>query len=102
MLGHLVLPKKGKLSVEDKECEYSDEFIYYRRKHSAVESGINALENHGLDRCLDHGLFGFKRYVSLAVLGRNCQKIGAILQARALKKLKRKKASDSGGLRKTA
>jgi hypothetical protein len=26
-----------------------------------VESGINALENHGLDRCPDHGINGFKR-----------------------------------------
>ncbi len=102
ILDHLVLPKKGNLSVDDKEREHSDEFIYYRRKHSAVESGINALENHGLDRCSDHGLFGFKRYVAVAVLGRNCQKIGAILQARELKKMKRKKASDSGGLKKTA
>ena len=90
-MDHLVLPKKGKLSVEDKEREYSDEFIYYRHKHSAVESGINALENHGLDRCPDHGLGGFKRYVAMAVLGRNLQKLGAVLQAKQLKSLSRKK-----------
>ena len=91
LLAHLVLPKKGKLSVDDKEREYSDEFIYYRHKHSAVESGINALENHGLDRCPDHGLGGFKRYVALAVLGRNFQKVGAILLAQELKSLSRKR-----------
>lgn len=94
LLDNLVLPKKGKLSVDDKEREYSDEFIYYRHKHSAVESGINALENHGLDRCFDHGLDGFKRYVALVVLGRNFQKVGAILQAKELKKQKRKKPAD--------
>lgn len=102
LLDHLVLPKKGKLSANDKEREYSDEFIYYRHRHSAVESGINALENHGLDRCLDHGIDGFKRYVALAVLGRNLQKVGAVLQAKELKKLKRKKSADSGGLKKVA
>ena len=91
LLDHLVLPKKGKLSVDDKKREYSDEFVYYRHKHSAVESGINALENHGLDRCPDHGIGGFKRYVALAVLGRNLQKVGAVLQARELKSLRRKK-----------
>lgn len=91
LLDHLILPKKGKLSVDDKEREYSDEFIYYRHKHSAVESGINALENHGLDRCPDHGLDGFKRYVAMAVLGRNLQKVGAVLQARELKSLSRKR-----------
>lgn len=100
VLEHPVLPKKGKLSVNDKGREYSDEFIYYRKKHSAVESGINALENHGLDRCLDHGINGLKRYVSLAVLGRNLQKLGAILQAKELKKQKKKKEpEDTGGLK---
>jgi len=34
---------------------------------------------HGLDRCLDHGIDSFKRYVALAVVGRNIQKIGSIL-----------------------
>jgi len=102
LLPHLVLPKKGKLSEADKELEYSDEFIYYRHRHSAVESGINALENHGLDRCLDHGIGGFKRYVALAVLGRNLQKLGAVLQAKARKRLKRKKPDSGGGLKKAA
>ena len=40
--------------------------IESRRKHSAVESCINALGSHGLDRCLDDGLHGFKRYVALS------------------------------------
>ena len=40
---------------------------------------INALQVHGLDKCLDHGLDGFKRYVAIAVVARNIQKIGAIL-----------------------
>ena len=48
--------------------------------HAAVESAINALEVHGLDRCPDHGLDGFRRYVSLAVVARNIQILGAILR----------------------
>ena len=67
ILDYVVLPKKGRLSVKDKEIEHSEEFIESRRKHSAVESSINALENHGLDRCLDHGLHGFERYVALSI-----------------------------------
>jgi len=85
VLEKVVLPKKGKLSDKDKEIEYSEEFIEVRRQHSAVESAINALEVHGLDRCLDHGLYGFKRYVSLAVLARNIQKVGAILRVKEKK-----------------
>ena len=75
----VVLPKKGKLSVVDKEREQNPEFKRLRRKHSAVESAINALEVHGLDRCLDHGIDGFKRYVSLAVVARNIHHLGAVL-----------------------
>ena len=71
-----MLPKKGKLSQKDKEREHSEEFIKARYQHSAVESAINALEVHGLDRCPDHGLHGFERYVALAVLGRNIQQLG--------------------------
>ena len=48
--------------------------------HSAVESAINALEVHGLDKCPDHGIDGFKRYVALSVVARNIQKIGSIIQ----------------------
>jgi len=89
ILDEVVLPRKGKLSAINKEIENSDEFREARRKHSAVESSINALENHGLDRCRDHGLHGFKRYVGLAVLARNIQIIGHILQQRELKRVQR-------------
>ena len=89
ILDQVVLPKKGRLSVVDKETEYSDEFIASRRKHAAVESAINALENHGLDRCPDYGLHGFKRYAALAILARNIQILGAILRKKELKRRQR-------------
>jgi len=76
----VVLPKKGKRSEAQREREAAPEFIRLRRQHSAVESAINALEVHGLDRCLDHGLDGFKRYVALAVVARNIQRLGALLR----------------------
>lgn len=79
LLDFVVLPKKGRLSFEDKKREHSEDFISARYQHSAVESAINALEVHGLDRCLDHGSQGFRRYVALGVLARNIQKVGAIL-----------------------
>nr|VFK04380.1 MAG: hypothetical protein BECKH772C_GA0070978_101771 [Candidatus Kentron sp. H] len=93
ILDYVVLPKKGRLSAKDKEIEQSYEFVESRRKHSAVESSINALENHGLDRCLDHGLHGFERYVALSVLARNIQILGHMLQQKELKKQKRRKAA---------
>jgi len=85
----VILSRKGKLSAINKEIENSEEFKEARRKHSAVESSINALENHGLDRCPDHGLKGLKRYVALAVLARNIQIIGHIHQQKELKRQQR-------------
>jgi len=93
ILDYVILPKKGRLSTKDKELEQSEEFVESRRSHSAVESSINALENHGLDRCLDHGLHGFKRYVALAVLARNIQILGHLIQQKELKRQKRRKAA---------
>jgi len=87
ILEEVVLPKKGKLSQKEKERENSESFVTRRRKHSAVESGINALENHGLDVCPDKGIHGFKRYVSLSVLARNIQILGNILQKKELKRI---------------
>lgn len=88
-----ILPRKGKLTDEDKLREGSEAFVEKRQQHAAVESAINALENHGLDRCCDHGLNGFKRYVALAVLARNIQLIGTILWKRELESLERKKVA---------
>jgi hypothetical protein len=90
IIKNVILPKKGKLSKNDIEEEYAENFKNLRRKHSAVESGINALENHGLDRCRDHGVKGFKRYVSLSVLARNIQILGSIIRKKKLKQQKRK------------
>lgn len=78
-LDQVTLPRKGKLSKERKEVEQSDAFVKARRTHSAVESAINALEVHGLDKCPDHGIEGFKRYVALAIVARNIRRIGDIL-----------------------
>ncbi len=89
LLETVILPKKGKLSEADRTRQSSDEFVQGRKQHAAVESGINALENHGLDRCSDHGLDGFQRYVALAVIARNLQILGHIIQQRALKRQRR-------------
>jgi hypothetical protein len=78
-LEQVALPRKGKLSHAAQAEQQSPAFINARRRHSAVESAINALEVHGLERCPDHGIGGFKRYVALAVVARNIHRIGAIL-----------------------
>jgi len=93
ILERVILPKKGRLTLEEKEVEGSELFVRMKRRHSAVESAIHALENHGLDRCPDHGLYGFKRYVALAVLGRNIQRLGYLIQQKELKRQARREAA---------
>ena len=74
---HLALPKKGRCNKKEQARESSEEFTTSRRKHSAVESGINALEVHGLDKCRDPGITGVKHDIAFAIVARNIQKRGA-------------------------
>ncbi|MEK9165232.1 MAG: ISNCY family transposase [Patescibacteria group bacterium] len=73
---NIVLPKKGKLNGEEKERESDKTFKALRNAHSAIESNINMLEHHGLNRCADRGLDGYKRYVGLSVLAYNLHIMG--------------------------
>jgi len=40
------------------------------------------LENHGVDRCPDKGIDGFKRYVAYGVLSYNLHQLGKLLMAK--------------------
>ena len=87
-----VLPKKGKLDDPQRKHESSVKFKELRRTHAAVESGINALERHGLDRVLDYGLEGFERYVALSIVARNIQLLGRKLQEKELEALQARRS----------
>jgi IS5 family transposase len=78
----VVMPKRGRKNPAETEREKSRKFVALRQAHSAVESDINALEHHGLDRCLDVGLEGFERYVGYGVLAFNLHQIGRELLER--------------------
>jgi transposase, IS5 family len=78
----VIMPKRGKRNSQEQAREHERSFVALRRKHSAIESDINCLEHHGLDRCLDKGLHGFKRYVGFGVLAYNLHKIGQRLLER--------------------
>ena len=85
-----VLPKRGRPNKEDKERESNPKFKKMKRKHSAIESNINMLEHHGLNRCMDKGLRNFKRYVGLSVLAYNLHIMGnALLEAERKKEEQR-------------
>jgi len=79
----VVMPKRGKKTAAETARESQKRFVALRRQHSAVESDINSLEHHGLNRCLDVGLDGYRRYVGYGVLSYNLHVIGRELLARA-------------------
>jgi hypothetical protein len=78
----VVLPKRGKKNAAETERESGKQFVALRRQHSAVESEINSLEHHGLNRCLDVGLEGYLRYVGCGVMSYNLHVIGRELLRR--------------------
>ena len=84
-----VLPRKGRLSGQDREREGAEEFAQARQQHPAVESAINNLERRGLDRVRTHGKAGFERTVALAVTAANLHRIGLLLQRQERKALRR-------------
>jgi len=81
----VIMPKKGKKNKAEQEEESSKTFKKLRHKHSAVESDINRLEHHGLDRCPDKGMDAFKRYCALGMLAANLHNLGNVLQEKARK-----------------
>jgi hypothetical protein len=84
----VVMSKKGKLSMAEKEVENQPAIKRLRNGHSAVESNIHALETRGLDRCPDRGYSHFKRYIGLAVCACNLCCIGRALMATQKQPLK--------------
>ena len=78
----VVMPKRGKKNAAETERESGKKFVALRKAHSAVESEINSLEHHGLNRCLDVGLPAYLRYVGYGVMSYNLHVIGRELLAR--------------------
>ena len=72
----VIMPKRGRRNQAEEQREEERSFRKLRHRHHAVESDINCLEHHGLNRCPDKGLPGYKRYVGLGVLAYNLHKIG--------------------------
>ena len=82
MLDLNALPRKGRLSVAEREREQAQAFAEARRQHPAVESAINNLEHRGLDRVRSHGADGFAHTVALSILAANLHRIGLLVRRR--------------------
>ena len=85
----VVMPKKGKKNKTEQEEESTKEFKKLRNKHSGIESNINCLEHHSLNRCPDKGKRGFIKYTALGVLAYNLHNLGKILITQHEKQLQK-------------
>jgi IS5 family transposase len=91
-IDQVMMPKKGKKNALDIEREQAPRWLKLKDRHSEVESNINSLEHHGLDRCPDKGLHGYKRYAGLGVLAYNLHRIGkGLLEQAAGSETRRRK-----------
>ena len=75
----VIMPKKGYKNKIEQEEESTKEFKKLRNNHSGVESNINCLEHHGLNRCPDKGQKGFIKYAAIGVLAYNLHRLGMAL-----------------------
>ncbi len=89
----VIMPKKGNKNKAEAEREGTKEFRILRNKHSAIESTINMLEHHGLNRCPDKGIENYKRYVGLSVMAVNLHLIGNKLLSLEREKLEKSKSN---------
>ena len=91
IIPNTIIKQKGKPSKERKEIESSKNFKTLNNAHNAIESNINQLSYHGLDKCYDKWKGNFDKYVSLAVLSYNLHRLGNLMKKeREKQKLKKK------------
>jgi transposase, IS5 family len=85
----IILPKRGKLNKEEYEREHNKQFKMLRNRHSSVESNINSLEHHGLNKCPDRGITHFRNYSALGCLSYNLHLLGNLLLEKDRKRQKK-------------
>ncbi len=88
-VNQLVMPKKGKRNKDESERESNKSFKLLRKQHSAVESNINSLEHHGLNRCPEKGIINFRKYTALGIAAYNIHLLGNLLKTAKIKQKKK-------------
>ncbi|WP_442505442.1 ISNCY family transposase [Novipirellula sp. SH528] len=82
IVGNVSCPSRNSQNFATEVANESDDSRRRRHRHAGIESAVGALQRgNGLKRCRDRSEVGFKRYLGLAVLGRNLQVLGRLLIA---------------------
>ncbi len=96
----MALPKKGRPTANERAREQTPEFAAARQQHPAIESAINRLEHHGLQRIRSFGADGFARMVGLSIIAANLVRLGRLLRDKERTRLERqhrRRAAESPG-----
>lgn len=90
---NVIIKQKGKPNKARQEIEKAEGFKKLNNSHQAVESNINQLEYHGLDKCRDKGEENFEKYVSLAIVSYNLHRLGNLIKKSQQKQQSRARAA---------
>jgi hypothetical protein len=83
MLETACIPSTGVHASAEQVEAASKAWHEARRRHPGIESAINALQaGNGCERCRDRTKLGYRRYLALAVLGRNLLTLGRLAIAK--------------------
>ena len=85
----VAVPKKGRRTVEEQEREQAADFSAARDQHAAIESAINMLEHHGMQRVYAFGADGFSRMVGISIMAANLVRLGRLIREKERERLKR-------------
>jgi len=85
----VALPKKGRPTAVERAREQTPEFTAARQPHPAIESAINMLEHHGLQRIRSFGADGFARRVGISIIAANLVRVGRLLRDKERARLER-------------
>jgi len=89
----------------EREREQTPDFATARPQHPAIESAINRLEHHGLQRIRSFGADGFSRRVDLSIIAAHRVRVGRLLRDKERARLERqhrRRAAWSLGQKKSA
>ena len=76
----VVLPKMGRRNKAEAARELDKAFGEGRRKHPAIKSAINELEQHGLSRIYSYGAEGFALMTGLGICATNLVRLGRMIR----------------------
>ncbi|MCY4170134.1 MAG: hypothetical protein OXF08_00870 [Bacteroidetes bacterium] len=84
------MSQRGRLPKKEKARQNTQEYKDAREGHSRIESCMNVLNHRGMRLIREASEEGFERAVACTIITVNLHRLGTLIQARELKRLRRK------------